>query len=72
MIIGSEAYGSAAFGQGIGPVQLTRVQCVGSEERLADCPSLASTTGCYHIHDVGVKCHVQTGNIVYYAAKWIT
>ena len=49
-----------AFSQGRGPIQLNQLQCVGSEARLVDCPS-GATTGCTHAHDVGVRCHVQTG-----------
>lgn len=47
----------AFFGQGVGRVWLTGVQCTGSEQRLLNCA--ASSNGqnsCTHAQDAGVIC----------------
>ena len=47
----------AFFGQGVGRVWLTNVQCAGSEQRLLSCA--ASSNGqnsCMHAQDAGVIC----------------
>ena len=51
------------FGPGSGPIHLNRLGCTGNEARLVDCPS-GSISTCSHVHDVGVRCHVQaTGRL---------
>ena len=40
------------------------VQCVGTEARLADCPSGTAFSSCLtHAYDAGVRCSVQTSKI---------
>ena len=61
MITGALAVGSAAFGQGTGPIFLDRVECAGCEEFLLDCPILVDENStCQHDHDAGVICPGQS------------
>ena len=53
--------GSATFGRGFGSIALGRVQCAGTEARLADCAT-GGTSSCTHSHDAGVICLARTGN----------
>ena len=52
---------NAYFGQGIIPVLLNDVSCLGSESRLLDCSYDSNTTDCSHSDDAAVRC--QTGEI---------
>ncbi len=61
-ILGSIPTFVTTFGQGSGPIHFNQMGCTGNEARLAHCPS-GSTSGCSHAHDVGVRCHMQTGNV---------
>ena len=47
---------------GTGPIQLSRIECTGSESRLSACPS-GPAMFCSHSEDAGVVC--QIGNEVY-------
>ena len=58
------ATSGASFGEGTGSIALNNVQCVGTEDRLADCPT-GSPTSCDHSRDAGVRCHPQTGNEIH-------
>ena len=46
--------GSGVFGQGVGLIALSNVQCIGSESKLIDCPS--GLVSCSHGNDAGVRC----------------
>lgn len=50
--------GVTAFGPGTGPIWLEELQCVGTEERLIECPYPAplGIHNCEHVQDVGVTC----------------
>lgn len=48
------------FGSGEGEVFMSNVQCLGTEERLVDCPS-SSPPNCSHNTDVGVRCQGKQG-----------
>ena len=51
------AYGSAHFGQGTGPIWLSRLACKGKESSLTDCTqSSVATKNCTHSDDAGVDC----------------
>ena len=50
------AFGSAAFGQGIGSIHLDEVRCLGTEHRLLDCPH-TTLDDCSHFEDAGVRCN---------------
>jgi deleted-in-malignant-brain-tumors protein 1 len=45
---------SAHFGQGVGLIALSNVQCSGTESKLVECPS--GVISCSHNEDVGVRC----------------
>ena len=53
--VGSVVRSSSFYGPGFGPVTIGSLQCIGSETRLADCPSGDISTGT-HAHDAGVAC----------------
>ena len=59
--LGPSALSFAVFGQGTGAIALTNVACSGSEARLIDCSSSASTSSCSHSEDAGVRCLMQSG-----------
>ena len=49
--------GSAYFGQGAGPIHLDNVKCVGTENRIEDCPHrIWGQHDCDHSEDAGVIC----------------
>ena len=61
VILGPTATTSASFGEGSGPILLNSVGCLGTEQRLIDCPS-GVVTRCTHALDAGIRCQaVQTG-----------
>ena len=45
-----------SFGSGSGEIQLTSVNCDGSESVLLDCDAYTDTIDCGHIEDAGVSC----------------
>ena len=51
------AYGSAQYGQGIGPIWLSRLSCFGNEFSLFQCGQLSvATKNCTHSNDAAVAC----------------
>ena len=51
------AYGSARYGQGTGPIWLSRVSCFGNESSLFECAQLnVRTKNCTHSDDAAVQC----------------
>ena len=53
---GAQAYSSAYFGQGTGPIQLDNVGCSGTESTLLQCSHLTIINNCVHAEDAGVRC----------------
>ena len=52
------ARGSAEYGQGTGPIWLSRLSCMGSEPNLFECGQLSvATKNCTHSNDAAVDCH---------------
>ena len=52
------AYGSARYGQGTGPIWLSRLSCIGNEPNLTDCSqSSVGTKNCTHSDDASVVCY---------------
>ena len=54
-ITGAQAFQGAAFGQGVGPIYLENVACVGTEVDIFDCT--ATTPTCDHSMDASVRCN---------------
>ena len=51
------AYGSAQYGQGAGPIWLSRLSCFGNESSLFGCGQLSvQTKTCTHSNDASVVC----------------
>ena len=51
------AYKSAYYGQGIGPIWLSNVSCIGTESNLAECHHFSMRVrNCLHSDDAGVYC----------------
>ena len=51
------AYGSAHYGQGTGPIWLSKLSCIGNEPNLIDCTQpIVGTKNCTHSDDAGVNC----------------
>ena len=58
-----QAYSSAAFGQGNGPIMLDNLNCNGNETYISECPSLGwFSHHCDHSEDAGVSCREYTFN----------
>ena len=49
------AHGEGHFGIGGGPINLDEVNCIGTEERLINCP-FDPSHDCTHSEDAGVVC----------------
>ncbi|XP_063969890.1 scavenger receptor cysteine-rich type 1 protein M130-like isoform X4 [Lytechinus pictus] len=50
------------FGEGSGPIWLDNVRCVGTEERITDCPANPiGDQNCMHFEDAGVICKGDRG-----------
>ena len=55
--VGAIAVTRAGFGQGVDPIWLDNVDCVGSEENIDSCPHNAwGSHNCAHFEDAGVIC----------------
>lgn len=67
-MLGAVAFSRAHFGQGIGPVLFSNVQCDGTETTLIECPWTAHNTHlCHHSEDAGVMCQgISIRNDVWY------
>ena len=51
-------YGSAHYGQGTGPIWLSRLSCIGNESSLFDCGQLSvGNKICTHSNDASVYCY---------------
>ena len=51
------AYGAAQYGQGTGPIWLSRLSCFGNESSLFECDQLiVATKNCTHANDASVSC----------------
>ena len=61
-IAGATYTRSATFGQGVGLIALSNLQCTGMESRLLDCSSGA--VSCIHSEDAGVRCLARTGTCI--------
>ena len=61
-----QAYSSAFFGQGSGPIQLDNVNCIGTEATLLNCTHITSHN-CGHQEDAGVACPSKIDLVLYTA-----
>ena len=59
------SYSGAYFGQGLGPIWLDSVTCIGNESTLTRCGHFGVniTRSCSHSEDAGVRCYGGTGTI---------
>lgn len=57
-------YGNARFGQGVDPIAMDIVQCLGNETMLIDCPYNIPIFD-YHSEDAGVRCFSDAGLVAY-------
>ena len=68
--LGATVYSSSStFGAGTGPVFLSDLNCVGSEDNLLQCRhsnfvQLATSSYCTHSRDVGLKCERKHNNLI--------
>ncbi|XP_053290994.1 lysyl oxidase homolog 3B [Pleuronectes platessa] len=54
-----EALTGARMGQGIGPIYMNEVKCLGQEKSIWNCPfKNISSDDCKHMEDAGVRCNV--------------
>ena len=56
VFVEAQAYTSAFFGEGYGPVLLDYVNCNGDETSLLNCEHEKPTHQCNHSSDTGVNC----------------
>ena len=63
LLTGATAHSSAYFGEGSGLIQLTFVNCSGSQYDLTECETENVENSSSHSLDVGVKC--QPGMLIY-------
>ena len=60
------AYKSPHYGQGTGPIWLSKLNCIGNESSLTDCnQSKAGTKNCTHSNDASMICHNYYGHYIY-------
>ena len=57
----------AYFGQGLGPIWLDNIKCIGNESILATCSHLGLniSRSCTHHEDAGVICNGGLGTVLY-------
>ena len=62
------AVSSAVFGEGIGPIFLDLLECIGIESELLNCSSGRpfGITECTHKMDIGVRCPGKLCQIIYF------
>ncbi|XP_077162934.1 lysyl oxidase homolog 2 [Paroedura picta] len=53
-----EAISGARLGQGMGPIHLNAVQCLGNEKSITDCKFSTDTQRCSHEEDASVRCNI--------------
>ena len=59
----ARAYRSAHYGQGTGPIWLSKLSCFGNESNLFECALLnSSTKNCTHSDDAAVQCYSRYSN----------
>lgn len=58
---------SSTFGAGSGPIFLSYLNCVGSEQTLLECSTFGRSYSYSHVNDAGVQCEQRqySGNTVY-------
>ena len=55
-LLGVQAFASAHFGQGTGPILLDNVACSGSQSTLLQCSYGTTTSDDTHSEDAGARC----------------
>lgn len=61
-IVDASAVAYAFYGQGTGPILMTKVACTGTESAIANCKYTTYLSGCTHGDDAGVQCVPLSGH----------
>ena len=60
--VDSKAVAYAFYGQGTGPISMTKVACTGNESAVTNCKYSTYLSGCTHAGDAGVQCVPLSGH----------
>lgn len=70
LYVGAEAFTQATYGEGVGRIWLSNVECTGNERMLTNCSANINVTGCAHAQDAGVRCQPGKDDVKQQAQSW--